>query len=306
MYKRKLLLLSLFALFMTGLYAQRRSNYVRILDDAHFDVGVKMAGIFALDDKAPLSANPHFQAMWNLVRLGATLESLMQGMEEPLNNINLDQEYGQNGYNKTTFAVFFRYGFGESSDVALQQQFLELNLGPGYFKDSRGMHIHLEYQFNIMKTPYGAGVNSISRTFDYEVYVGARTGFDWSSRRSESEAGFFDHLNTEIERIAFENDFTAAQLVKLGSMLKSSKVLFPKDVGGRAFHIGPVAGGRLSKQFLKNARLFVEGTAFYDVMDMTGSKKKKENQRSQHSISLMLGLNLTLGSEGEVVVTDFF
>lgn len=306
MYTRKLLLLSFFSLLVAGLYAQRRSNYVRILDDAHFDVGVKMVGVFALDDKAPLSANPHFQAMWNLVRLGATLESLMQGLDEPLNNVTLDQEYGQNGYNKTTFAVFFRYGFGESSDVELQQHFLELNLGPGYFKDSRGMHMHLEYQFNLLKTPYGAGVNSISRAFDYEVYVGARTGFDWSSRRSESEAGFFDHLNNEIERIAFEHDFTAAQLVKLEEMLQTSEILFPKDVGGRAFHIGPVAGGRLSKRFLKNARVFVEGNAFYDLMDLAGTKKEKENQRSQHTLSLFLGLNLTLGSEGEVVVTDFF
>ncbi len=283
-----------------------KKNYFVALDDARLDFGVKFTSVIALDDRAKLSSNPHFKAMWNLVRLGAQLESLLQGNEDPLNDIDLGEEFGQNGYNKTVVTIFISYGFGESSDVKIPTHFFELAASPGYFKQGKkGMNLHFDYRANILKTPYGAGGNSIGRAFDYEVFVGARTGFDWSFSRSESEAGFFNHLNNEIERIAFENEFTAAQLIKLEDLAETSKVLLPEDVGGGAFHIGPIAGARLSKKIGSNFQAFVSGLGFYDMMDLTAGKKDRENKRSQHSFSIMLGVNMTIGAEGQVN-TSFF
>ena len=178
------------------------SRYLVQLDDAQLDMGLKTVSVFALDDRASLSSNPHFQAMWDLIRLGSTLESLLQGYEEPLNDIDLSKEFGKNGYNKTALMLYISYGFGESSDIKIQRHFLELGFSTGYFKQGKGgMNIHLDYRSNIFKTNYGAGGNSIQRAFDYEIYAGARIGFDWSSRRSESEAGFFSHLNDEIKPV---------------------------------------------------------------------------------------------------------
>ena len=304
---RYVLLAPLFLTLCFAASAQKNSsNYLMILDDATFDIGIKTVSVIALDDRAPLSSNPHFRAMWNLVRLGANLEALLQGRTEPLNDVNLGEEFGTNGYNKTVLALFFRYGFGESSDFKLQKHFLELALSPGYFKNGNGMHVHLEYQLNLAKTGYGSGVASIERSIDYEIYAGARIGFDWSSSRSESEAGFFSHLNSEIKRIAYENDFTASQLIMLEDLAEDSRILLPEDVGGRAFFVGPVAGARLSKKIFKTGRLFLDGTGFYDLMDLTGGQHGKENKRSQHSLTFMLGFKLTLGAEGEMKVLDFF
>ncbi len=281
-------------------------HFLLQLDDAQLDVGLHLTSIFALDDRAPLSANPHFQAMWNLVRLGSTLESLLQGTDEPLNDLNMEKEFGKNGYNKTIVSFFVRYGFGESSDVKMQRQFLELALSPGYFRQGKGgMNAHLDYRFNLATTPYGSGANSIDRAFDYEFFVGARAGFDWSFQRSENEAGFFTHLSSEIERIAEENEFTVAQLLMLEDLVESSKVLLPEDVGGGAFHIGPIAGARFSKGIMANTRVFAGATGFYDVMDMVQGGNSKENRRSQHSVSLLLGLSFTIGGEGRGVVSFF-
>lgn len=283
-----------------------KKNYFVALDDARLNFGVKFNSVIALDDRAKLSSNPHFQAMWNLIKLGARLETLLQGSEAPLNDINLGEEFGQNGYNKTVVTIFISYGFGESSDVKIPTHFFELAASPGYFKQGkRGMNLHLDYRANILKTPYGAGGNSIGRAFDYEVFVGARTGFDWSFSRSESEAGFFNHLNNEIERIAFENEFTAAQLISLEELAETSKVLLPEDVGGGAFHIGPIGGATISKKIGRNFQAFASGLAFYDMMDLAVGKKDQENKRSQHSLSIILGVNLTIGAEGSVN-TSFF
>lgn len=281
---------------------RKGNNYLMELVDARLDVGLKTNTIFALDDRAPLSSNPHFQAMWDLIRLGAALESILQGTEEPLNDINLNKKFGQNGYNRTVIMFFIRYGFGESSDVKLQQHFFELGISPGYFKEGNGgMNMHLDYRMNIAKTGYGAGGKSIDRAFDYEIYAGVRAGFDWSSGRSESEAGFFAHLNEEIKRIAADNELSVSQLLMLEDLAESSKILLPEDVGGRAFHIGPIAGGRLSKKITNNFRCFVGALGFYDLMDLSSSNKDRENRRSQHHISIMAGLSLTIGGEGGVV-----
>jgi len=285
---------------------KKKNRYVLLLDDAVLEVGARFAGIFALDDRASLSSNPHFEAMWNLVRLGANVESLLQGESEPLNDINLGKEFGKNGYNNTVIAFFVKYGFGESTDGSLQRHFFELAVGPGLFKGGNGMNIHVDYYMNIAKTPYGAGGNSISRNFDYEIYAGARVGYDWSFRRSESEAGFFTHLNSEIKRIADENEFTASQLIKLQEMAESSRVLLPKDVGGRVFHAGPVVGAKISKELIKNTRAFVGVNAFYDLMDLGAGKKGEENTRSQHHVALQLGVCMTLGAEGLMTVNKFF
>ncbi|GJM32838.1 MAG: hypothetical protein DHS20C18_18390 [Saprospiraceae bacterium] len=307
MNEKKLLLIFSILLLNLALFGQRnQAGYFRFLDDAQIDFGLHLNGIFAMDDRAPLSANPHYQAMLNLITLGASLEALLQGMDEPLNDIDLNREFGNNGYNKTTIAFFLRYGFGESNDSRLQQHFLELGLGAGHFKGGKGLNFHLDYLYNIAKTNYGAGVNSMDRSFDYEIFVGARLGMDWSFRRSESQAGFFTHLSNEIDRIADEQEFTASQLIKLEDMLEQSRILLPDNVGGRAFHIGPVVGGRLSKKLLKNLRAYLSASAFYDAMDLTAGNANKENQRSQHQISIMLGLCMTLGSEGEMRVADFF
>ena len=281
---------------------QRGNNYLMELVDARLDVGLKTNTIFALDDRAPLSSNPHFQAMWDLIRLGAALESILAGTEEPLNDINLDKQFGQNGYNRTVIMFFARYGFGESSDVKIQQHFFELGISQGFFKEGNGgMNIHLDYRTNIAKTNYGAGGNSIDRAIDYEIFAGMRVGFDWSSGRSESEAGFFAHLNEEIKRIAAENELSVSQLLMLEQLAESSKVLLPEDVGGRAFHIGPIAGARISKKITKNFRCFVGALGFYDLMDLSSSNKDRENRRSQHQISIMAGVSLTIGGEGGVV-----
>ncbi len=307
MNEKKLLLILSALLLNLAVFGQRnQSGYFRILDDAQIDFGLQLNGIFAMDDRAPLSANPHYKAMLNLIVLGASLEALLQGMEEPLNDIDLNQEFGNNGYNRTTISAFLRYGFGESNDSRLQQHFLELAVGGGYFKGGKGMNIHLDYLFNVAKTNYGAGVNSMDRAFDYEIFIGARMGMDWSFRRSENQAGFFTHLSDEIKRIADENEFTATQLIRMEELLEQSKILLPENVGGRAFHIGPVAGGRVSKKLTKNLRAFLSGTVFYDVMDLTAGNANKENQRSQHQIALILGMSMTLGSEGEMRVADFF
>lgn len=280
-------------------------HYLMSLDDAQLDIGFQTTTVFALDDRAPLSANPHFQAMWNLIKLGASLEALLQGLEAPLNDIDLNQEFGQNGYNKTVLSFFVTYGFGESSDVAMQKHYFELAISPGYFKQgNKGMHLHFDYRMNLANTRYGAGANSIDRGIDYELFVGARLGFDWSFQRSESEAGFFTHLSDEIERIAFENEFTAAQLIMLEDMAETSKVLLPEDVGGRAFHIGPIAGVRVSKKIVGRTRVFLGVQGFYDIMDLVDTKKAQENKRSQHQLSAHLGLSIPLAGEGGDL--DFF
>ena len=282
------------------------SNYLMFLDDAQLDIGLRATSVFAFDDKAPLSANPHYEAMMNLIRFGATLESMLAGTEAPLNDINLNEGFGQNGYNKTLFAFFIRYGFGESSDLKIQRNWLELSLSPGHFREGKGgMNVHLDYQYNFLNTDYGSGIKSISRLLDYEIYVGGRMGFDWSFSRSESEAGFFTHLNNEIERVAAENEFTAQQLLRLQEMVEQSSVLLPEDVGGRAVHVGPIVGGRLSTELLKNGRLFVEANGFYDFMDLF-SQGNKEDRRSQHQAMVNLGFTYTIGSRGEVVVQSFF
>ena len=283
-----------------------QSKYLIILDDARLDVGVEMVSVFALDDRAPLSSNPHFEAMWNLVKLGASLEALLNGSEEPVNDLNMERTFGQNGYNRSVFKFFIRYGFGESSDVKIQRQFLELGASQGYFKEGNGgMNIHLDYRFNVTTTPYGAGGSSIAKPIDYEIFVGARTGFDWSFQRSESEAGFFTHLSEEIERIADENEFTASQLIMLEDFAENSKILLPEDVGGRAFHVGPLAGLKLTKPFAKNGQFFFQGQGFYDLMDLT-NKKGAANVRSQHHILLMLGLSYAIGGEGKTISNQLF
>jgi hypothetical protein len=312
----RILLLLLFSLLLLpidligqfyGNTTEKGKTYLFALDDAQLDIGLKTISVFALDDRASLYANPHFKAMWNLIRLGATVEAILNGNNEPLNDIDLGKKYGKNGYNKTVMMLFIRYGFGESSDLKIQQHFFELGISPGYFRQgNRGMNLHLDYRNNIIKTGYGAGGNSISRAFDHEIYVGGRIGFDWSFGRSESEAGFFSHLNDEIKRIARQNDFSVAQLLLLEQMAETSKVLLPEDVGGRAFHIGPVAGARISMQILRSGRFFLEGNGFYDLMDHVGSKGNKENKRSQHHISLGAGLQLTIGGEGRGLVQRGF
>ncbi len=281
-------------------------RYLLNMNDSQLDIGLQTATIFALDDRASLSSNPHFQAMWNLVKLGATLETLLRGADEPLNDIDLGQEFGRNGYNKTVIMFFVRYGFGESSDLKIQRHFLELGVSPGYFREGKkGMNLHLDYQMNLAKTDYGAGAQSISRSFDYEFFAGARVGFDGSFARSESEAGFFTHLNSEIQRIATENDFTATQLVALQNLAETSRVLLPKDVGGNSFHFGPIAGARVSKKVFKSSRVFASGMGFYDLMDLASPKKGEENKRSQHILSLSLGFNVTIGAEGKARGTTF-
>ncbi len=306
--KQPLLIISILLTLPVFAFAQPKGNtYLLSLNDAQLDIGLKTVTVFALDDRATLYSNPHFQAMWNLIRLGASIEALLHGTEEPLNDINLGKKYGQNGYNKTVLQFFLRYGFGESSDVALQQHFLEFAVSPGYFKEgNKGMHMHLEYQMNVLKTQYGAGGGSLARSFDYEFYLGGRMGFDWSFGRSEGETGFFAHLNDEIQRIADENEFTASQLIRLQEMAESAKILLPEDVGGRAFHAGPIVGGRLSKKVLKHGQFFVSGTGFYDLMDLAHQNGAKENKRSQHQVNLSLGLQLTIGGDGNGLVAKGF
>lgn len=303
---RKLLLVLIFSAVALCSQAQFNQNrYFTILDDARFDVGLKTTTIIALDDRAQLSSNPHFQAMWNLVKLGASLEALMQGYDEPLNDINLGKKFGANGYNKTVLMLYFSYGFGESSDVKLPRHFLELGLSPGFFKEGKkGMNAHVDYRWNFLKTNYSAGGGSLEKTFDYEFFTGLRLGFDWSFRRSESEAGFFTHLNNEVKRIANENEFTAAELIKLQNLIEDSRILLPEDVGGRTFHVGPIAGATVSKRLLKNMRAFVTAQGFYDLMDLNQGRQDEENKRSQHHAAVMLGVSLTIGKEGEVL--DFF
>ena len=288
----------------------QHQSYLLPMDDSSLDVGLKVVNVFALDDRAPLSSNPHFQAMWNLIQLGAKLESLLNGTGDALNDIDLSKEFGQNGFNRSVVTLFARYGFGESSDVALQSHFLELALSPGYFKQGNGgFHIHIDYQMNIAKTGYGAGVNSIGKAFDYEVYAGARIGFDGSSGRSESEAGFFVTLKDEIKRIANENEFTASQLIMLEELVDDSKILLPEDVGGRAFHIGPILGARLSKRILGNAKVFIDGYGFYDIMDLNATNEERENKRSQHHLSVIGGVSFAIGGQGQASgggLIDFF
>lgn len=293
----RLLLLLFILLLTTPFYAQ---SYLIPLDDAQLELGVETVSVFALDDRAPLASNPHFQAMWNLVKLGASLEALLNGAEEPLNDLDMERTFGKNGYNRTVFAFFVRYGFGESSDVALQPQWLELAVSPGYFREGRsGVNLHLDYRYNVAKTPYGAGGSSIARPIDYEVFLGARLGFDWSFQRSEGETGFFAHLNDEIKRIADENEFTASQLIMLEEFAEDSRVLLPEDVGGRAFHAGPLLGFRLSRTLVSNAKVYLQGQGFYDLMDLT-NRAGAQNVRSQHSILLSLGLSYAIGGQGGV------
>jgi len=298
---------TLFFMMISTLGFGQGRTYLLSLNDARLELGLQTVTVFALDDRAALHTNPHFEAMWNLIQLGASVEALLQGMDEPLNDINLGKKYGQNGYNKTVMMLFLRYGFGESNDVALQQHFLELGVSPGYFKEgNNGMHLQLQYKMNILKTGYSAGGGSIARAFDHEFYVGGRMGFDWSFGRSESEAGFFSHLNDEIQRIADENEFTASQLIRLQDMAEQSKILLPEDVGGRAFHIGPIAGVRFSKNFLNNGQLFLDATGFFDLMDLAHQGGGKENKRSQHQLNLSLGMSLQIGGEGKALVAKGF
>lgn len=308
MNNRKVLQIVIFILVSVNAFGQPssvqrpRREYFSFLDDARLEIGTRLVGVFALDDRAPLSSNPHFKAMLNLIKLGATVESLLEGHQGPMNDIDMDREFGLNGYNKTVLQAYVRYGFGESSDLKIQKHFFEFVISPGYFRQGgKGMHLHVDYQMNLLKTGYGAGANSLDRTFDYEVYTGARLGFDWSSGRSESESGFFSHLDHEISRIANEHDFSAAQLIMLQELANDSKILLPKDVGGSALHAGPMFGARISKSVLKNTRLFLDGSGFYDITDWIGNNGSKENKRSQHHIGLALGLKITIGSEGEMV-----
>lgn len=277
----------------------RGSGFALRLNDAQLDVGLQTVSVIALDDRAQLSANPHFEAMLNLVRFGATLESLLRGDDNPMNDINTDKKFGRNGYNKTVLMFTVRYGFGESDDVKLQRHFFEFGLSPGFFKQgNKGTHMHLDYQMNIAKTGYGAGGNSLDRNFDYEIFVGGRMGMDWSFSRSESEAGFFTYLNEELERIAAENSFSVAELVMLEDLIESSRVLLPKDVGGGAFHIGPIAGARLSKKIIGPVRAFGSVTGFFDVMDLVKNSGGGENKRSQHQANISLGFKVSIGGEG--------
>jgi hypothetical protein len=288
-------------------YLHSQTSYFIVLDDARLDMGVKMVSVFALDDRAPLSSNPHFEAMWNLVKLGASLEALLNGTEEPLNDLNMDRTYGQNGYNRSVFEFFIRYGFGESSDLKMQRQFLELAASPGYYKEGGGgTNIHLDYRYSLFNSD-GFGGRSVARDFEYEVYLGARMGFDWSFQRTEGETGFFSHLNDEIERIAFENEFTASQLIMLEDFAEDSRVLLPEDVGGQAFHVGPILGGKFSRNITKHGQFFVQAQGFYDLLDVT-NKKGAKNVRSQHHISVMLGLSYAVGGEGKKSggTTSFF
>lgn len=286
-------------------YKKTGKTYLLSLDDSRLDLGIKIVNVFALDDRAPLSSNPHFQAMWNLIKLGASLEALLNGVAEPLTDINLNQKFGQNGYNKTLFMLFLQYGFGESSDLALQRHFFELGFSSGYFKEGgSGLHAHFDYRMNLLKTNYGAGVNSISKFFDYEFFLGARIGFDGSASRSEGESGFFEHLTNEIQRIADENEFTASQLIALENLAEKSKILLPGDVGGKAFHAGPIAGARLTTNLIGNSSIFLEGMGFYDLTDLNVKSTSKENKRSQHHIAISLGFKLTIGGEGKSLVTD--
>lgn len=283
--------------------SRKNYSYLVELDDARMDIGVRVLNVFALDDRAPLSSNPHFEAMWNLIKLGSELESLLQGTGEPLNDIDLSREFGQNGYNKTLFMLFMQYGFGESSDLELQRNFFELGISSGYFKEGQGgLHLHLDYRLNVAKTNYGAGINSISKFFDYELYLGARIGFDWSSSRSEGETGFFTHLKDEIKRIANENEFSAAQLIRLEQLAEDSKILLPGDVGGRAFHAGPIAGARISTKLFGQSYLFAEGMGFFDLMDLSTKQNGKENTRSQHHIGVSVGFLVAIGGEGRGIV----
>jgi len=275
------------------------SSYIVLLDDAQLDIGVRLNSIFALDDKAPLSANPHYRAMWNLIKLGSSVEALLQGLDEPLNDLDLSRQFGQNGYNKTVLAFFIRYGFGETDDTKLQQQFLDLSLSSGYFREGdSGMNVHLDYQYNFATTPYGAGGASIERAIDYEFFAGARIGFDWSFQRSDGEVGFFTHLSEELNRIAEENELTASQLIELETMAEDSKILLPEDVGGRSFHIGPIAGGRVSKRIFPKTKAFAEVNGFFDMMDLFDKDNGQENSRSQHMVTGSLGITMTIGGEG--------
>jgi hypothetical protein len=313
--KRPVLTFLLCSIFLSAGFGQtvedyyhnkKKNRYVMLLDDAMLEVGARFSGVFALDDRASLSSNPHFEAMWNLIKLGANLEALLQGESEPINDIDLGKEFGKNGYNNTVIAFFIRYGFGESTDGSLQRHFFELAAGPGLFKGGNGMNLHIDYYMNLAKTNYGAGGNSIARSFDYEIYAGARIGYDWSFRRSESEAGFFTHLNSEIKRIAYENEFTASQLIRLQELAETSRILLPEDVGGRVFHAGPVAGIRVSKELFKNMRAFAGINGFYDLMDLGTGRKGEENVRSQHHLAARLGMSMTIGAEGVVTVNRFF
>lgn len=144
----------------------------------------------------------------------------------------------------------------------------------------------------------------MEKAFDYEIFMGMRMGFDWSFRRSESEAGFFTHLNDEIKRIANENEFTASDLIMLEDLIENSRVLLPENVGGRTFHIGPIAGAILSRRITKRIQAFVSAQGFYDLMDLNKGRQGEENKRSQHHAAVMLGISMTIGAEGEVL--DFF
>lgn len=310
--RKNVLLLICLLLSGVGAWAQGRvgeesTRYLLVLEDAQLDFGVKMNAVFALDDRAPLSANPHFQAMWNLVKLGASLEALLQGSAEPMSELEMGEEFGRNGYNKTVAAFFLRYSFGESSDLQLQPQSIEIAASPGYFREGgSGMNLHLDYRYSFLKTRYGAGGGSLDQPFDYEVFLGLRTGFDWSFQRSESEAGFFQFLNQEIERIALEHEFTATQLVALQDLAEDSKVLLPEDVGGRAFHIGPIAGIRLSRKLFSHGRIFAHGQFFYDLMDISQGREGEVNRRSQHHAAIQMGVEFAIGGEGRRTRSSFY
>lgn len=300
-------ILSLSAAWAQGRVGEHSTRYLLVLDDAQLDFGVKMNAVFALDDRAPLSANPHFQAMWNLVKLGASLEALLQGAAEPMSELEMGEEFGRNGYNKTVATFFLRYSFGESSDLQLQPQSIEIGASPGYFREGgKGMNLYLDYRYSFLKTRYGAGGGSLDRPFDYEVFLGLRAGFDWSFQRSESEAGFFQFLHQEIERIALENEFTATQLVALQDLADDSKVLLPEDVGGRAFHIGPIGGIRLSRKLFSHGRIFAHGQLFYDLMDISQGREGEVNRRSQHHAAVQMGMEFAIGGEGRRTKSSFY
>jgi hypothetical protein len=245
--------------------------------------------------------------MWNLVKLGASLEALLQGAAEPMSELEMGEEFGRNGYNKTVATFFLRYSFGESSDLQLQPQSIEIGASPGYFREGgKGMNLHLDYRYSFLKTRYGAGGSSLDRPFDYEVFLGLRAGFDWSFQRSESEAGFFQFLHQEIERIALENEFTATQLVALQDLADDSKVLLPEDVGGRAFHIGPIGGIRLSRKLFSHGRIFAHGQLFYDLMDISQGREGEVNRRSQHHAAVQMGMEFAIGGEGRRTKSSFY
>lgn len=128
----------------------------------------------------------------------------------------MGEEFGCNGYNKIVVIFFFCYSFGEFFDLQLQLQFIEIGVSLGYFwEGGKGMNFYFDYWYSFLKICYGVGGGSFDCFFDYEVFLGLCIGFDWSFQCFESEVGFFQFFNQEIEWIVLENEFIVIQLVVL-------------------------------------------------------------------------------------------